>query len=249
MAQGLVQPTTAGTFRGGLDLTHASGVYLGQWSPSVGLLDGSQLELNSYVGYAQPRLDDSLGYELGVIRYSFPSCRPRTARSTTPASTWAAAGCGALSSSLGRTDSTLFLDLGALRPFDVGVRLKYASHTLDSPLYYPGGSVRVFNDWSLNLSRRLLGMQLDLSYTDTSLRGAQWRLFRAEHLLRRVHDVQGRTLVLLASPTSAGAIPVESAAAHCRPPAGRPLRRSRRAARGCHPETARSPAPARWPCP
>lgn len=77
MAQGLVQPTTAGTFRGGLDLTHASGVYLGQWSPSVGLLDGSQLELNSYVGYAQPRLDDSLGYELGVIRYSFPELQAK----------------------------------------------------------------------------------------------------------------------------------------------------------------------------
>ena len=182
MAQGLVQPTTAGTFRGGLDLTHASGVYLGQWSPSVGLLDGSQLELNSYVGYAQPRLDDSLGYELGVIRYSFPELQAKNREEYYAGVNLGSSRLGgALSSSLGRTDSTLFLDLGALRPFDVGVRLKYASHTLDSPLYYPGGSVRVFNDWSLNLSRRLLGMQLDLSYTDTSLRGAQCGVYSGQN--------------------------------------------------------------------
>ena len=182
MAQGLVQPTTASTFRGGLDLTHDSGVYVGQWSPSVGLFDGSQLELNSYVGYAQPRLDGSMGYELGVIRYSFPEVETRNREEYYAGINLGSSRLGgAMSSSLGRTDSTLFLELGALQPFDVGVRMKYASHSMDSPMYHPGGSVRVFNDWSLNLSRRLLGMQMDLSYSDSSLRGAQCGVYSGQN--------------------------------------------------------------------
>ncbi|AHY41391.1 hypothetical protein CXK93_02280 [Stutzerimonas decontaminans] len=182
MAQGLVQPTTASTFRGGLDLAHDSGVYVGQWSPSVGLFDGSQLELNSYVGYAQPRFDDSVGYELGVIRYSFPELETRNREEYYAGINLGSSRLGgAMSSALGRTDSTLFLELGALRPFDVDVRMKYASHSMDSPMYHPGGSVRVFNDWSLNLSRRLLGMQMDLSYSDSSLRGAQCSVYSGQN--------------------------------------------------------------------
>ena len=174
MAQGLVNPTAAGTFRGGLDLTHAGGLYMGQWAPSMGILDGSQLELNSYVGYAQPRLDDTLGFELGVIRYSFPELENHDRHEYYAGINLAGSRLGgALRSAPGRTDGTLFLELGSVRPFDVGVRLKYASHSMDSPMYHPGGSVRVFNDWSLNLSRPLLGMHMDLSYTDSSLRGEQ----------------------------------------------------------------------------
>lgn len=174
MAQGLVQPTTASAFRGGLDLTHASGLYVGQWSPSIGVLDGSQLEFNSYVGFAQQRLDDAPGYELGVIRYSFPELESRNREAYYAGLNLGGNRLGgALSSALGRTDSTLYLELGALRPFDMGVRLKYASHSMDSPMYHPGGSVRVFNDWSLNLSRDLLGVQMDLSYTDSNLSGPQ----------------------------------------------------------------------------
>lgn len=197
MAQGLVRPTTAGTFRGGLDLTHDSGWYVGQWSPSIGVLDGSQLEFNSYAGFAQQRLDNSPGYELGVIRYSFPELESRNREEYYAGLNLAGSRLGgALSSSLGRTDSTLYLELGAVRPLDVEVRLKYASHSMDSPMYHPGGSVRVFNDWSLNLSRHLLGMQMDLSYTDSNLRGAEcgvysgqnahcerFMMFKAERLL------------------------------------------------------------------
>jgi len=182
MAHGLVEPTTAGAFHGGLDLTHASGWYAGQWSPSAGITNGTSLQVNSYAGFLQQPMDDSLGYELGLIHYDFPELENRDRDGYYAGLNFAGSRLGmALNAAPGRTDSTLFLDLGALRPFDVGVRLKYASHTLDSPLYYPGGSVRVFNDWSLNLSRRLLGMQLDLSYTDTSLRGAQCGVYSGQN--------------------------------------------------------------------
>ena len=47
MAQGLVTPGNAdSTFHGGLDLTHDSGFYFGQWSPSTGLSPDTSLEVD-----------------------------------------------------------------------------------------------------------------------------------------------------------------------------------------------------------
>lgn len=182
MAQGLVSPTAASTFRAGLDLTHASGWYVGQWSPSMGILEGNPLEVDNYIGYAQQRFDDAPGFELGVIRYSFPELEDWDRHEYYAGINLAGSRLGgALSRSPGRTDSTLFVELGSIRPFDIGVRLKYASHSMDSPMYHVGGSVEVFNDWSLNLSRPLLGMQLDLSYSDSSLSGPQCGVYSGQN--------------------------------------------------------------------
>ena len=43
MAQGLVKPQSGGTFHGGLDLSHPSGWYLGQWSPNLGTVSYTHL--------------------------------------------------------------------------------------------------------------------------------------------------------------------------------------------------------------
>lgn len=175
MAQGLVAPTTAGAFHGGLDLSHASGWYVGQWSPSAGLSAERQLELNTYAGYAEQPAAGGPGYELGLIRYSFPELQQWNRNEYYAGLTLDERRIGAaLSDAPGRTDSTLYLDLGSVTPFAVGLRMKYATHALDSPRTLPGGErVRVFSDWSLNLSRPWLGIQLDLSYTDSNLRTRQ----------------------------------------------------------------------------
>lgn len=182
MAQGLVSPTAGSTFRGGLDLTHDSGLYVGQWTPTMGILEGNPLELDTYVGYVQPRLDDAPGFELGVIRYSFPELEDRDRHEYYAGINLAGSRLGgALSRSPGRMDSTLLFELGSFRPFDLDVRLKYASHSMDSPMYHVGGSVQVFNDWSLNLSRPLLGMHVDLSYTDSSLSGPECGVYSGQN--------------------------------------------------------------------
>ncbi|HCJ29522.1 MAG TPA: hypothetical protein DHV63_09550 [Pseudomonas sp.] len=182
MAQGLVNPIAASTFRGGLDLTHAGGMYVGQWAPSMGILENSPLELNTYMGYAQQHIDDTPGFELGVIRYSFPELENSDRHQYYAGINLAGSRLGgALSSAPGRTDSTLLLELGSVQPLNVAVRLKYASHSMDSPMYHIGGSVRVFNDWSLNLSRPLLGMHMDLSYTDSNLSGPQCGVYSGQN--------------------------------------------------------------------
>ncbi|MFV0453421.1 MAG: TorF family putative porin [Pseudomonas sp.] len=174
MAHGLIEPTTVGAFHGGLDLTHASGWYAGQWSPSAGITDGTSLQVNSYAGFLQQSMDDSPGYELGLIHLGFPELEDRDRDGYYAGLNLAGRRLGlALNAASGRTDSTLFLDIGSITPFSVGVKVKYGRYALENPHYLPGNrSIETFSDWSLNISRPWLGIQLDLFYSDSSLTGA-----------------------------------------------------------------------------
>lgn len=171
MAQGLVQPSQGGTFQGGLDLTHESGWYLGQWSPSMGIAPDSKLELDSYSGFKRP-FNNRFGYEMGLIRYSHPGFSQQDSNEYYAGLTLLDSRFGAaFSQAPGRADSTLLMDL-ALQP--VKLSMKYANHTLDDAVGYGDGRlVRVFNDWSLNLSRPWAGIDLNLSYSGSSLAGPQ----------------------------------------------------------------------------
>lgn len=84
MAQGLVTPSGgSGSFHGGLDLTHESGFYFGQWAPNMGFASDTGMELDSYMGFKKP-FDSTLGYELGMIRYSYPDTSRSTATNSMP---------------------------------------------------------------------------------------------------------------------------------------------------------------------
>ncbi|WP_338579375.1 TorF family putative porin [Pseudomonas sp. ML2-2023-6] len=171
MAQGLVKPTSAGsTFHGGLDLTHNSGWYAGQWAPTMGIKPGSNLEVDSYLGYKHP-FDQTLSYELGMIHYSYPKLDSLDSQQFFAGLTLLGTRFGAaFSNDPDRRDSTLFADLGVNQPFGIGVSMKYTTHQLGTPVSIAdGGSVRAFNDWSIKLSRPWMGIDLNLIYSDSSL--------------------------------------------------------------------------------
>ncbi|MGK4864717.1 TorF family putative porin, partial [Salmonella enterica] len=71
------KPTSPGSdsFHGGLDLSHDSGLYFGQFSPNMGLSSANNLEVDSYMGFKRP-FDQTLGYEVGMIHYSYPKLSP-----------------------------------------------------------------------------------------------------------------------------------------------------------------------------
>lgn len=172
MAQGLIQPARLGAFHGGLDLTHAQGWYLGQWAPSLGISDGQTLELDTYLGYRTPH-EEHLGYELGLIRYSFPALHGVGRHEAYGGLTFFGHRLGAAySQGPSRTDSTLLLDLDLPSRWKLDLTFKYAHHRLGTPAYLADGSALwVFDDWSLDLSRRWLGLDMQLRYSDSDLSG------------------------------------------------------------------------------
>jgi uncharacterized protein (TIGR02001 family) len=172
MAQGLVKPSTTGSFHGGLDLSHDSGFYVGQWSPSMGLSPSSNLEVDSYMGFKQP-FDQSLGYEVGMIRYSYPKADTLDSQELFGGLTLLGSRFGAaFSNDPDKQNSTLFADLSGNQPFGIGISLKYTTHQLNTPVSVDDGYVGSFTDWSVKLSRPFMGIDLDLIYSDSSLSGS-----------------------------------------------------------------------------
>jgi len=183
MAQGLVKPTSPGsTFHGGLDLTHDSGWYVGQWAPTMGIKPGTNLEVDSYLGYKHP-FDQTLSYELGMIHYSYPKLSPLDSQQFYAGLTVLGTRFGAaFSNDPDRHDSTVLADLGVNQPFGIGVSMKYTTHQLGTPVSIAeGGSVRAFNDWSIKLSRPFMGIDLNLIYSDSSLEGAQCSAYSGQN--------------------------------------------------------------------
>jgi uncharacterized protein (TIGR02001 family) len=178
MAQGLVTQSGVGSFHGGLDLTHDSGFYFGQWTPNAGVTPDSTLEVDSYMGFKKP-FDQTLGYELGMIRYSYPDTSQLDSHEFYAGLRVLNSRIGAaFSNDVGRRDSTLIVDLGGIEQLGVGVRVQYANHQFDTPQQIAdGGMVSVFNDWSLNLSRPWLGIDMNLIYSGSSLSGSDCSVY------------------------------------------------------------------------
>ena len=183
MAQGLVSPSGSGSlgsgsFHGGLDLTHESGFYVGQWAPSMGVTSSSALEVDSYMGFKKP-FDKTLGYEVGMIHYSHPDTSALDSHELYAGLRLEKSRIGAaFSNDVGRRDSTLFIDFGAIEELGLGVRMQYATHQFDRPQEVTdGGMVNAFNDWSLNLSRPWLGIDMNLIYSGSSLSGSDCSVY------------------------------------------------------------------------
>ncbi|UVL95844.1 TorF family putative porin [Pseudomonas siliginis] len=172
MAQGLVKPAAVGSFHGGLDLSHDSGVYFGQYAPSMGISPGKNLEIDSYVGFKQP-FDQVLGYEVGMIHYSYPRVDTLDSQELFGGLTLLGSRFGiALSNDPDKQNNTLFADLTGNQPFGIGVSMKYTTHQLNTPVAVDGGYVSNFTDWSVKLSRPFMGVDLDLIYSNSSLSGS-----------------------------------------------------------------------------
>jgi uncharacterized protein (TIGR02001 family) len=172
MAQGLVKPAAVGSFHGGLDLSHDSGVYFGQYAPSMGISPGKNLEIDSYVGFKQP-FDQVLGYEVGIIHYSYPRVDTLDSQELFGGLTLLGSRFGiALSNDPDKQNNTLFADLTGNQPFGIGVSMKYTTHQLNTPAAVDGGYISSFTDWSVKLSRPFMGVDLDLIYSDSSLSGS-----------------------------------------------------------------------------
>lgn len=170
MAQGLVQPNSGTLAHGGLDVTHTSGWYFGQWAANLDPTEGKMIKLDSYTGFKQP-LDERFGYELGALLHSYPTLSQRNVEEYYAGLSVFGSRLGAaFSLDPGRSDRTLLADIDLQDDLGFSVTLKYGNHALDNPVGVGNGrNVRVFNDWSINLVRPWLGFDLNLSYSDSSL--------------------------------------------------------------------------------
>ena len=73
--RGISQTNKKPAFQGGIDISHASGLYVGNWNSNVdsAFFNGANIEMDFYGGYKLPLGDYSLDF--GAIYYYYPVSR------------------------------------------------------------------------------------------------------------------------------------------------------------------------------
>ena len=82
--RGISQSWAQPAVQGGIDYTHASGFYLGNWNSNVSsnsYNNGASLEMDLYGGYRFEPVKD-LTLDVGVLRYQYPGARLNSAPAT-----------------------------------------------------------------------------------------------------------------------------------------------------------------------
>jgi uncharacterized protein (TIGR02001 family) len=82
--RGFTQTGYKPAFQGGFDLSHASGLYIGNWNSNVeqGLYRGASLEMDFYGGYKYTFLEDFTA-DVGYYYYAYPTKRSNGQGSST----------------------------------------------------------------------------------------------------------------------------------------------------------------------
>lgn len=187
--RGISQTDLRPALQGGIDYSHASGVYLGTWGSNVSWLadagaGGSSVELDVYGGYKGSV--GELGYDVGLLQYyypgSFAGTKPNTLEAYIGASwkMFTLKYSHSLTNLFGVPDSkgSSYVDLGA--SFDVGAGITLAAHAGYQKV--KNASDCTYTDWKLGASKDFGGFTWALNYIDTDAKDACYLNYRNKNL-------------------------------------------------------------------
>lgn len=155
---------------GELDYEHASGVYAGVWASNVDFGPGDpSLELDLYAGYAR-ELDNGIYYDVGVVHYEYPG-----AGDIETEEYYLGVGYGGVNLVLNYTDdyfgsdaSAWYLKLDAEFAVPGEMTLVLHAGRSDGDHFDLAGNT-AYTDYRVGVSRDIVGLTLELAYTDTDL--------------------------------------------------------------------------------
>lgn len=192
--RGISQTGGDGAIQGGLDYTHASGIYLGTWGSNVGWIEDYQgyasgnVEFDLYGGYRGGIGDTGLNYDLGIIGYFYPGEKAGAVDADTT-ELYAALGwkwftvkysysISDETFGFANSDGSDYLDLSASLP--VGeTGLTVGAHW--GTFSFDNNGAQDYDDWKLSatydmgkLSGVMSGVTLGVAYSDTDADRAVW---------------------------------------------------------------------------
>ena len=172
--RGISQTRLKPTVQGGVDFSHKSGLYLGAWGSGIKWIkDGggdANIELDLYGGYKGSA--GSVGYDLGVLTYQYPSNKLNPSANTTEL--YVAGTMGPATLKYSHSVSNLFgfansknsgyLDLSA--SFDLGNGWSVAPHVGRQRV--ANNSIFSYTDYSLAVNKDIDGLILSASVVGTN---------------------------------------------------------------------------------
>ena len=178
--RGISQTRLKPTLQGGVDFAHKSGFYLGAWGSGIKWIkDGggdANIELDLYGGYKGSA--GSVGYDLGVLTYQYPSNKLNPSANTTEL--YVAGTMGPATLKYSHSVSNLFgfansknsgyLDLSA--SFDLGNGWSVAPHVGRQRV--ANNSIFSYTDYSLAVNKDIDGLILSASLVGTNAEEAAY---------------------------------------------------------------------------
>lgn len=181
--RGISQTLGDPAIQGGLDVSHESGLYVGMWASNVDFGGKASSEFDFYVGYAG-NITEEIGYDLGWLKYEYPGDGSDDLNFTEYYASLSAHGFtvgAAYSSDFGGSDSTLYSYVGYeySLPYDIGLALQYGNYDFKDPTFTNknGKTSDSYNNWSIGLTKTLIGLDFGLTYTDTDLSSSECKDF------------------------------------------------------------------------
>lgn len=193
--RGIAQTDHAPAVQGGVDLGHASGLYLGVWGSTISwLADAADIsapvELDVYGGYKGTA--GAFSYDVGGLYYYYPGRYPQGFVSPDTFEAYAGVGYGfltfkvsyALTDLFGartpegrRTRGSYYLDLTASYPLVPGYTL--VGHIGRQQVQ--GYADASYTDWRIGGTAEALGFAFGLFYSATDAKGGAGEFYRNAH--------------------------------------------------------------------
>jgi len=171
MFRGISQTQGNGAIQGGLDVTHDSGLYVGTWASNVDFGDSvdGNVEFDYYLGFGND-ISEDISYDLGWIKYDYPGNSSLNFSEYYGSLTAYGFKVGAAySDDFADDNTTLYSYVGYeyTLPYEIGLALQYGNYDFKDTAFTSGEDS--YNDWSIGLTKTLIGLDFGLTYTDTDL--------------------------------------------------------------------------------
>ncbi len=178
--RGISQTQNDGAVQGGFDYSHDSGVYVGVWASNVAFADDVNgdvnLEVDTYLGFANEIGDTGIGYDVSVLRYNYNnSPRYETTEWTFGLSySYFSASYSYSSDWFDTDDSSDYVSLGFdydELPMGLAFSASVGKSFGDAYDKKNGDGVKDFEytDYKLGVNRDFAGVNVDLSYVGNDL--------------------------------------------------------------------------------
>ena len=178
--RGLMQTNGKPAVQGGFDISHSSGIYIGNWNSSISWLSdadpdvSSNVEMDFYAGYVHT-IAEGFSLDVGLLHYYYPGSYPDGFNDpdTTEAYLGVTYGPVTLKYSHALTDLFGAPDSKNSQYYDLGVTVPTGIWELDLNSHVGYQKVRnssdsSYTDWSIGLSRNFGQFGVSLTYYDTN---------------------------------------------------------------------------------
>lgn len=173
--RGQSQTAGNGAIQGSLDIAHESGIYIGTWASNVddfafpGNNGGANVEIDYYVGYAGSITDD-VSYDLAWATYTYPEASGLNTDEILASVSAYGFTLGAKYAYDPQSKLYTYLAYEYELPYGLGLGLSYGRTDHKDALDAGVDNGQKYDDWSVGLSKTVVGLDVSLTYTDTDIK-------------------------------------------------------------------------------